>query len=114
MNRYRFSHKQKLITREFSDLFQQGTRYQNTYFMLIYQVANYSKLGISIPKKHLPKSTKRNHIKRLIREQFRLNQHNARFAITVCSRAKIHIANDNHIKIELQTCWDYLHTKSQV
>jgi len=114
MKRYSFSRKQKLVTREFYDIFQQGSRHKTPYFIIIYQVADYSKLGISIPKKHLPKSTQRNQLKRLIRDQFRVNQHNGRFAITVCSRPQIHSVDYQQIKIELQTCWDYLYTKNQV
>ena len=74
MRRYSFSRSYKLTKREFSDLFQTGSRYKTPCFIFIFRPALSSKLGIAIPKKHVAKSVQRNHLKRLIREQFRLLQ----------------------------------------
>jgi ribonuclease P protein component len=108
---YSFSQRQKLLTREISDLFQNGRRYKTPCFILIYKPASQSKLGIAIAKKHLAKATQRNRVKRLIREQFRLLQHTWHFSVIICSHPYINVADEVQIKTQLQACWDHLYTK---
>lgn len=63
--------------REFDCVFQSGKRFIG--FKCIFIVAtsdrSYPRLGMAISKKKCPRSVDRNHVKRLIRERFRLNQH---------------------------------------
>ena len=110
MKRFSFSRQNKLTTQEFSRLFRQGSRFKTPCFILIYQSAALSKLGIAIPKKHLAKSTQRNATKRLIREQFRLQRNIGHFSITLCSRPQIKMSDRQQVKRELQACWDHLDT----
>ena len=111
MRRYSFSRSHKLATREFSELFQAGSRYKTPCFIFIYQTAPASKLGVAIPKKHIAKAVQRNRLKRVIREQFRLQQHQWHLSITVCSRPHIRNADVSQIDRELQDGWHYLQNK---
>ena len=57
---------------DFQKLFQKGKRAFSPSFTLIYSPAKKTVMGISVGKKH-GKSVKRNRIKRLLREAFRLS-----------------------------------------
>lgn len=52
-------------------------RFKTPYFAILYKLngLDYPRLGISISKKNIPKAFRRNRLKRIIRESFRLNQH---------------------------------------
>jgi ribonuclease P protein component len=66
--------KKKQIERLFSRAGQKlFTKYFSVYYCNNY--LGYSRLGIIVPKKNIHKSTRRNCIKRIVREFFRLNQY---------------------------------------
>ena len=58
---------------DFQKLFQKGKRAFSPSLTVLYRPSDKMRMGISIGKKH-GKSVKRNKIKRLIREAFRLTQ----------------------------------------
>ena len=58
---------------DFQKLFQKGKRAFSPSFTVIYRPSEETTMGISVGKRH-GKSVKRNRIKRLIREAFRLTQ----------------------------------------
>ncbi len=58
---------------DFQKLFQKGKRVFSPSFTMIYRPSERTVMGISVGKRH-GKSVKRNKIKRLIREAFRLTQ----------------------------------------
>ena len=58
---------------DFQKLFQKGKRAFSPSFTMIYRPSQAMTMGISVGKRH-GKSVKRNHIKRLLREAFRLTQ----------------------------------------
>lgn len=61
---------------EFDSVFQKGRRYKTDLFLFVYlAVADApNKLGLITSKKKLPTAVKRNTVRRLIRECFRLHQ----------------------------------------
>jgi ribonuclease P protein component len=65
-----------LKRREFAELSKTGRRIQNEYFIAYFSPGRYnrSRLGVTVTKKVGP-AVKRNRIKRLVREFFRLNRH---------------------------------------
>jgi ribonuclease P protein component len=86
---------------DFTKLFAVSTKKQGRYFVMYYQKAasDAPSLGIVISKKHARTSIQRNLAKRLVREHFRLQQHDlkswqilmlAKSGIMRASRAELH------------------------
>jgi ribonuclease P protein component len=77
MKRYRFTYAQRLHGRStFADVYQQGQR-KNCGPILVVASPNtvgFCRLGLSVSRK-VGNSAERHHIKRLLREAFRLCQH---------------------------------------
>ncbi len=70
----RFGSENRLRTPEaYKSLFASGKRTGDQHFLFIYGKNNlsYARLGLAVPKKNIRLATKRNRIKRLIRESFR-------------------------------------------
>ena len=68
-----FTKADRLLTSdEYRRLSQQGRRYYDTYFILVYNSAHHSRsrIGITVSKK-VGKAVTRNKIKRIVREYFR-------------------------------------------
>ena len=77
MKKYTFRKREHLLKeRDFERLLKNGERSGNS-LMTVYLLPNelaYSRLGIIVAKKRVRKSNKRNYIKRLVREAYRLNK----------------------------------------
>ena len=74
---------------EFQQLFHKGKRAFSPSLTIVYRKADKTRMGISIGKKH-GKSVQRNHIKRLIREAFRLNvgEMKGQYAIVIIPKVR--------------------------
>lgn len=75
--RYFFSSKSKLNTpEEFQQAFQ-GKQIRSTNFGIFYHSNNrpYPRLGVVVSRKNMPTAVARNCFKRVVRESFRLRQH---------------------------------------
>lgn len=70
-----FSQSKKLVSQEFEQTFKKGQRWHSPFFMAVYFPAERAAVGVSVAKKNVKLSTRRNHCKRMVRESFRLNQH---------------------------------------
>jgi len=73
----KFTRCQKLRFRaQFTQVFAQGRRMGNDAFLIIVSPnsEDFGRLGLSISRRHVKKSTQRNQIKRMAREQFRDRQ----------------------------------------
>jgi len=77
MNKFSFTKRERLLKRgDFVNLNRLGKRQNTTHFTVIYRRNDLgiNRLGITASKK-IGKSVKRNRVKRLIREFFRLNKY---------------------------------------
>ncbi|WP_334108012.1 ribonuclease P protein component [Methylobacillus sp.] len=75
---YAFKRQAKLLkTDEFSSVFNFRRRISGRYLVLHYRYndLDYARLGLVVGKKVARRSVDRNYMKRLLRELFRLNQH---------------------------------------
>lgn len=75
--RNRFSRAMRLQHDDFKRIFNKSKKIKDDRFMILTEPngLSYARLGVVIPKKVVNKSTKRNRIRRLFRENFRQNQH---------------------------------------
>jgi ribonuclease P protein component len=74
---YSFTKADRILKRrEFHALANSGRRIQNEYFIAVFSPGRHgrSRLGVTVTKK-VGGAVKRNRIKRLVREFFRLNRH---------------------------------------
>ncbi len=102
-----FSPEQRLKT---------GSQYQRVFkncrklygdFCCVYVSQNrlpHARLGVSVPKKQVPKAHERNRLKRLIREHFRLNTLPSTDVVVVMYRAAQSVDNET-IRAKLDHLW---------
>lgn len=79
MNNYTFPRELRLLApAQFKTVFTNPIKASSAEITLL-AVANqeaHPRLGLTVPKKHLKHANQRNRVKRVIRDSFRLNQHN--------------------------------------
>ena len=110
-----FTVNQRLNSTEFDLVFKQGRRFNTPHLIFGYllQPQPLAKIGFVISKKKIPLATRRNRLRRMCRESFRLNQQKiGPYWIVVTPKNNIKEAQEEAIKQEIQTCWDYLIKKA--
>jgi len=73
-----FSRESRLLTpSQFQNVFNKPVRFGSKHFTILVtpNTDHNNRLGLAIAKKRVKLAVQRNRIKRLVREQFRLNQH---------------------------------------
>ena len=83
-------------------------------FLLLAQHSdtNNSRVGIIVAKKHVRRAIRRNRIKRLIREQFRLNRPSPNLDLVVLARSAADTMDNAQIASELGRLWSDLQRKA--
>ena len=79
MIKLNFSRELRLLTpTQFKNVFEQPFRASTPEITILARKNNleHPRLGLTVAKKHLKRAHDRNRIKRLVRESFRLSQHN--------------------------------------
>ena len=71
-----------------------------------------SRVGIIVAKKHVRRAIRRNRIKRLIREQFRLNRPSPNLDLVVLARSAADTMDNVQITSELGRLWSDLQRKA--
>ena len=79
-------------------------------FLLLaqYSDTSNSRVGIIVAKKHVRRAIRRNRIKRLIREQFRLNRPSPNLDLVVLARSAADTMDNAQITSELERLWSDL------
>ena len=76
---YEFNRGSRLLTPgHFQTVFKTPSRFGSSHFTILITTNNEKKprLGLAIAKKRVKLAVERNRVKRLVRDSFRLNQHN--------------------------------------
>ncbi|VFP84779.1 Ribonuclease P protein component [Buchnera aphidicola (Cinara splendens)] len=109
----RFSLKKKsrlLLNVQFQTIYNKNYKIHTKNF-LMFMYTNYlqfPRLGISISKKNVARSHDRNRIKRLVKESFRLVQHNLLLMdFIIIVKKNIHLLKNNKIFFFLKKLWSY-------
>ena len=106
---YEFNRESRLLTPgDFQTVFKNASRYSSKHFTILI-TANSSgnnRLGLAIAKKRVKLAVQRNRIKRLVRESFRLNQHDLpSIDIVVMVKSGIDALENEEINHQIVSIW---------
>ncbi|WP_343190328.1 ribonuclease P protein component [Buchnera aphidicola (Mollitrichosiphum nigrofasciatum)] len=107
-NTFSLQKKKKIINLvEFDYVFQQPKIVKNLYFTLFSRknFLNYSRLGILVNKKNIKYAYCRNYIKRIIKEKFRIYQHQLLFLDFIIVVKKIIVFKKKKFIKNLEELW---------
>jgi len=93
---------------EFQDTYRHGRRYGNEYFSASARrnELGHARLGLSIAARTVGNAVQRNRIRRLVRESFRLQQHELPAAdIVIGARARVVGAHRAELRAGLMQLW---------
>jgi ribonuclease P protein component len=96
---------------EYNAVFSKAGRLVSSGLVLLFREndLNYGRLGLAISKKHVKQAVRRNLVKRLVRENFRLNQNQfSGLDIVVISRAGLSGLNRQQICQQLDSLFKKL------
>ena len=111
---YEFNRESRLLTPgQFQSVFKKPIRFGSRHFTLLIIPTNLSddstknnRLGLAIAKKRVKLAVQRNRIKRIIRESFRINQHDLpAIDIVVMVKSGIDQLDNKEINQELSKIW---------
>ncbi|MEW6984190.1 ribonuclease P protein component [Colwelliaceae bacterium 6471] len=106
---YEFNRESRLLTPgHFQNVFSNPTRFGSSHITVLVRTnpQNNNRLGLAIAKKRIKLAVQRNRIKRLIRESFRLNQHNLpHIDIVVMVKSGTDNLENKEITQQLEKIW---------
>ena len=80
--------------------------------LALFNKENHSRLGIVVAKKHVRHAVRRNRLKRLVREHFRLTPLNRNLDLVVMARAPADALPNDSIWQHLEDLWQKLNIKA--
>lgn len=112
-----FPRELRLLTpSQFSRIFDHPVKAVSDHFTLLAKTNDltHPRLGLTIAKKKEKTAVGRNRIKRIIRESFRLNQHNLpNIDIVVLARDKVGEADNQQMHKQLNKLWKKIAQRSE-
>ncbi len=106
---YSFSRELRLLTPEdFQTVFDDATPAVSPHLTLLAKknTLDHPRIGMAIPKKHIKHAVGRNRIRRVMREQFRLNQHQLpAIDIVVIAKAGINDLSNQQLNKVVDKLW---------
>jgi len=111
---YEFNRESRLLTPgQFQSVFKKPMRFGSPHFTILITPSNLpdnsgknNRLGLAIAKKRVKLAVQRNRIKRIIRESFRLNQHELpAIDMVVMVKSGIDHLDNNEINQQLSKIW---------
>jgi len=111
---YEFNRESRLLTPgHFQSVFKKPIRFGSSHFTILITPSNLpndssksNRLGLAIAKKRVKLAVQRNRIKRIIRESFRLNQHNLPpIDMVVMVKSGIDKLDNQEINQQLSKIW---------
>ncbi len=117
-NEFSFPRQSRLLTAsDYQRVFKQGNKLVGRYSVMIYapNTMNKARLGLAIAKKKIAKANARNLVKRIIRESFRLAQHNLpNIDIVVLARNGITKLDKTQLRHYFDTQWQKLQNSQNI
>lgn len=112
---FHFNHSQKLLNADqYQFVFDKSQRFGNSSFTVLARKNNlgHPRLGLAISKKCAKRAVDRNHIKRIFRESFRLNQHKLPSVdiIAMCKPNVLRL-DSNEMRKQIETQWQFMRKK---
>lgn len=110
MGAARFPRAARILAKhEFDDAFRAGLSAGSKLFRGLVLAADSARLGITVPKRAVPLATRRNLIKRIVREAFRLRRASLPcFHYVVVARGEIATATPTAVRAEIEKLYDRL------
>jgi ribonuclease P protein component len=98
---------------EFQHVFDQSVRSSDRYFTVLarHNTLNQPRLGLAISRRKAKLSVQRNRLKRLVRENFRLSEHNANVDYVVMAGQQSSTATNTVLFQSLEKHWRILKEK---
>jgi ribonuclease P protein component len=112
---FSFKKTDRILKRsEFAELSKTGHRIQNKHFIAYFAAGRYdrARLGVTVTRKVGP-AVKRNRIKRLVREFFRLNRYclSGKWDINIIAKAGVDELSSEQVHRSLQNIFDRMLTE---
>ena len=96
---------------DFNLVFSDAEKFAKIFFLLLVSKNkyNYSRLGLIVAKKNVKLATKRNKIKRIVRESFRKQQELKNLDIIFIAKKEINNLNSKKLRDQLDKQWKKIH-----